>query len=662
MMVTTQHRKNSRTANCLRISSLGLFIGTFAALSSVHAAKPVEGSFIPVTQAVAGVKTVDPAKQIPGGVSVTGLDFKRSEGGAGKLIMRFSGEGAHPDMRRQGSSVVINVRNVALGGALERNVNVADFATPVQRINATQAGAGSQIVLTSVGNFETQAYQLGREYVVEIVPRSAQSAKTAVGATNPAQQTAEAPERIYSGPPVNYDFQSIPVRTVLQLMANDGKINIVVSDSVVGDVTMRLENVPWDQALDMILRTKGLDKRRSNNVVWIAPQSEIAKYEQEQADARLALEERQETVTEYIPINYSNAEDIAKMLTEESKTSNSGGGAQGGGGSSRGFLSSRGSIGFDKRTNTLLLIDIPPRVENIKKLISQLDRPVDQVSIDARIVIAEESFARDLGAKFGISGSKDKVNFSGDLESNRLNQNARASAVNSYNTAYDSWVAGGMNGPAPRFTPGPITRALNVDLPSAMTNAGKLALSILNAGYLLDIELSALQTEGRGETIANPRVVTSNQKEAIITQGREYGYVTITGSGATGGAAAPNVQFKDIVLELKVVPTITNDGRVFLALEVKKDDALEAVNLGSFGYVPQLAKRYLNTAVLVEDGQTVAIGGVYEFTERSDLSKVPFLGDIPFLGNLFKKRAKNRQKAELLIFVTPKIIKVTQTN
>ena len=387
-------------------------------------------------------------------------------------------------------------------------------------------------------------------------------------------------------------------------------------------------------------------------------------------------------MTEYIPVNYASAEDIAKLLTEQSLSSQGGGGGGGGGAGGqnqqdRGFLSPRGSLSYDKRTNTLLAIDIPQRVANIRNLVQQLDKPVDQVVIEARIVIANENVARELGARFGISGAKDNAYFSGDLGTNATNRTADyqndlannalyLAALKAFETCTDNcgdrpYRPGErmQNRNTPNYTAGSITRGLMTNLPAALAggNAGSLALSILNAGYLLDIELSAIQEQGRGEVISNPRIVTSNQKESVIRQGKEIGYVTVTGAG---GQLTPTVNFKEALLELKVTPTITNDGRVFLNLNVKKDELDGFVSAGSFGDVPQIAKREVNTAVLVDDGQTVVIGGVYEFSDTTDLSKVPFLGDLPVIGNLFRNKSRAKSKAELLIFVTPKVMRVAQ--
>lgn len=621
----------------LRVGAAGLAIGLLAAFGAVDAA---QGAHVLMAQqaATAPAPSLDPSKQLPGQINVSNIDFKRGDGGAGRLALRFSGGGAVPDMKTEGSRVIIDVGNARLPSTLQKPIDVVDFATPVQRIDARANGAGTKLVLATDGNFETMAYQTGNEYVVEIVPR-AKASNVAVG-----QAVANAGQvRAYGGRPVTFNFQDVPVRTVLQLIAEESNLNIVASDTVSGNVTLRLINVPWDQALDIVLRAKGLDKRRDGNVVWVAPQDEISKYEQAKEDARIAIENRAEMITEYIPINYGNAEDIAKLLTDESK-----GGGGSGASSQRGFLSNRGSMSFDRRTNTLLVIDIPAKVTEVRRLVSLLDKPVDQVLIEARIVIATESFARELGARFGIAGTQENVLYNGNIEANTATANSIA-AANRANSAVPP--------PNPLVAP-TLTKGLNVNLP-AVNAAGQLALSIINAGYVLDVELSALQTEGRGEVISNPRIVTSNQKEAVIRQGQEVGYVTISQQQGAGAAAIPNVQFKDVLLELKVTPTITNDGRVFLNMAVKKDEIDGFVQSG-IGDVPQINKREINTAVLIDNGQTVVIGGVYEFRDRADVTKVPWLGDLPVIGNLFKKKGRSKEKAELLIFVTPKVMQVAQ--
>lgn len=604
----------------------------------------------------------------PASLAVSKIDFKRGEDGSGRLILQFDGKGANPDLRSQGNSVVIDVGNATLPANLQKSINVVDFATPVQRIDPKPYGGGTQLVLDTNTAFESLAYQTGNEYVVEISARKSAPATGAINAATVTQAATAVAQRGYSGKPVTFNFQDVPVRTVLQLIAEESNLNIVASDTVEGNVTLRLVNVPWDQALDIVLRAKGLDKRRDGGVVWVAPQPELAKFEQEKEDARIAIENRQDLVTDYVQINYHNAAQIFKALTEAKGIGGGSSGGSGGGSGSNsqedsGFLSSRGRLVADERTNTLMISDIPKKVARMRELINVIDRPVDQVLIESRIVIATDTFARELGAKFGITGSRDNVYFSGNTDTNHRNVTSDAENATEYQEALNEWAAGGGTGPVPVRPPRTInTGGLNWNLPvAAASNPGSLALSILNAGYLLDVELSAMQQESRGEVISNPRVVTTNQREAVIKQGKEIGYVTITG-GSAGQASTPNVQFKEVLLELKVTPTITNDNRVFLNMAVKKDEVESYIVLEGYGQVPSINRREVNTAVLVDDGQTVVIGGVYEFTDRNSVNKVPFLGDVPFLGNLFKKRSRNKDKAELLVFVTPKVLRVAKTN
>ncbi len=594
------------------------------------------------TMAYAMPATAAPAdtvaqQQPAAAVAVTKIDFKRGEDGAGRLILQFDGQGASPDLRNQGSNVVIDVGNATLPAELQRPLSVVDFATPVVRIDAKPSGQGSQLVLSTSAPFESLAYQTGNEYVVEISPRQAEVATGAVTAKTVAQAAATVAARGYAGRPVTFNFQDVPVRTVLQLIAEESNLNVVASDTVQGNVTLRLINVPWDQALDIVLRAKGLDKRREGGVIWVAPQPELAKFEQDKEDARIAIENRVDLTTDYIQINYHSAEAIFKALTEAKGIGGSGGGGSGGGSGGQqenGFLSSRGRLVADERTNTLMISDIPKKVAQMRELIDVIDRPVDQVLIEGRIVIATDTFARDLGAKFGIGGTRAYNN--GDNQA-----------------SIGSGAAGNTDA----------SRGLNVNLPAGSFTQGgvapSLAYTLLGANFNLDLELSALQEEGRGEVISNPRIVTANQREGVIKQGKEIGYVTITG-GTAGAAATPNVQFKEVLLELKVTPTITKDNRVFLNMNVKKDEVDRMLELPGYGVVPSINRREINTAVLVEDGQTVVIGGVYEFSDRSSVSKVPFLGDVPFLGNLFKKRGRGKDKAELLVFVTPKILRVAK--
>lgn len=584
----------------------------------------------------------DPAKRVAGrNAAVTNVDFRRTAEGAARIVLEMDSPNAIADLRSEGQNVIIDLQHVDMPETLRQRLDVTDFATPVRSIESTQSGNGSRVTVITTGPYETMAYQTGGQYVLEVSPQreeaSADEAVVGLGRED---------EKGYTGTPVTFNFQEIPVRQVLSLIAQESGFNVVAADSVSGNVTLRLDRVPWDQALDIVLRAKSLDKRIDGNVVWVAPQSEIANYEKALAEARRDNELNAPLITEYIPINYGSASEIAALLTDESKSG--GQGANQGAEQTRGFLSPRGSVSFDSRTNTLLLNDTAEKIVEIKSLIALLDRPVDQVLIEARVVIASESFARELGARFGISSGRQEgdntiITTSGSL--------GAASGMSS--AAFANRLAG--NPPLAGIGSG-IGEAnrLNVNLPVA-NPAGAIGFSILGADYLLDLELSALQSEGRGEVVSSPRVITSNQREATISQGREVGYVTTSGVGAN---ATPTVNFKEALLELKVTPTITQDGRVFLNMGVKKDEIIGYVNLGELGSTPELARREVTTAVLVDSGQTVVVGGVYEFTSMEDITKVPFLGDVPVLGNLFRNKRKDQFKAELLIFVTPKVLNV----
>lgn len=562
----------------------------------------------------------DPTKKVATDLQVANIDFRRGENGSGRVILKFSGDGAAADMRTEDNRLVVDVANASIPEALRRRLDVTDFATPVKSLEPNANAGSTRLVIHTNGAVDSMAYQTGNEYVVEVTPKRGAASPVLAGAPGRAAGAVEGePEaKRYGGRPVTFNFQDVPVRTVLQLIAEESGLNVVASDTVQGNVTLRLINVPWDQAMDIVLRAKQLDKRRDGNVIWIAPQKEIADFEQALADARIANEVREPLVTEYLPVNYGIAEDIAGLLTDDSKQAQTAGGGGGSKTAGGGFLSPRGSVSFDSRTNTLLVVDIQSKVDEIKNMLAILDRPVDQVLIEARIVVASETFARDLGVMFGV-------------------QDRTGTLVNSNETTTDSGFL--------------------VNLP-ANPAAGILNLSILRQDIALDLELSALEEEGRGEVVSNPRVITANQREAIIRQGQEVAYLTIQPATTPGAVAQATVEFKEVLLELKVTPTITQDGRVYLNLAVKKDEVSELIANPAGGFVPQIARREVSTAVLIDNGQTVVVGGVYEFKDREDLRKVPFLGDLPVLGNLFKNKSRDIEKAELLIFVTPRVLQV----
>ncbi|TAL75397.1 MAG: type IV pilus secretin PilQ [Rhodanobacter sp.] len=602
----------------------------------------------PVPRSVTTASVIDPSKRVPetaaGAIAVSKVDFHRAANGAGRVVVSFNRAGADAQMRTIGDKVEVSIPNASVPANLAQRLDTRDFATPVQSINTrTSAVGGTQLTIATHGVVETSAYQEGQQYVVEVASKQGTTGTgrtpVAGGANQPLDQ-----HPAYTGKRATFNFQDIPVRSVLQLIADTSGLNIVASDSVTGSITLRLVNVPWDQALDVILRAKGLDKRRDGDVIWVAPQGELAKYEEDQATARMKAEDNAPLVTSYIPISYGKATDIAKLLTTGSMQG--GGGASGGAGGanvSRGFLSPRGSVSFDERTNTLLLNDTVEKTAQIRKLVAQLDKPVQQVLIESRIVIATDDFARELGVKWGINGQRTNpsgqlVQIGGALGSN-LGNNQGGSAT------------GGTGAIALGDGTG-----LNVNLP-ASTPAGQLGLAILGKNYALDLELSAAQTEGRSEVISSPRVITANQQQAVIRQGQEIGYVTYQGGLGGGGAIGQtaSVQFKDAVLELKVTPTITADNRVYLAINVTKDSLAKFLTTPN-GQVPQIDTQSVNTSVLVDNGQTVVLGGIYEINKNNSVTKVPGLGDIPGIGFLFRHTTRNNTKAELLIFVTPRIL------
>lgn len=583
---------------------------------------------------------------------LTGVDFRRGKTGEGRIVLSFSGPGATADLKTEGDRVVLDIANVKLPPNLAQRLDVLDFATPVQFIESRSRGNGVRLEISAQGPFEQLAYQTGTEYVVEIAPKRED------------EKLKKNAEPVFNGSRVTFNFQDIPTRSVLQLIADVSDLNIVVADSVQGNVTLRLINVPWDQALHIVLQAKGLDQRKQGNVIWVAPQKEISDREQALADARLQMEDKVELVSDYIPISYGNAKDIAALLTENVSETDVGGGQGNNQQQQRGFLSKRGTVSYDDRTNTLLVSDTPQKILEIRELIAVLDRPVQQVLIESRIVIATDTFARELGVKFGISAGYE------DNNGNIVSTSGSAQGTDRMsNVALNNRYNGGSG--LPVFSPGSIPTSsgvatgggiavpslndrLNVNLP-IINPAGSFGLAILGADYLLDLELAAAQTEGRGEVVSSPRVVTANQQEAIIKQGQEIAYVTYQNSGA-GGLGTATVNFKEVVLELKVTPTITADDRVVLNLGVKKDNVARYVDNPGGGQVPVIDKREINTSVLVDNGQTVVLGGVYEVEKRDGVNKVPVLGDVPFLGNLFKRTNTSDTKAELLIFVTPRIL------
>jgi type IV pilus assembly protein PilQ len=533
------------------------------------------------------------------------IDFRRGSDGTGRVIVQLTDPRTPVNVRQEGQQIVVDFAGTVMPKNLMRRYDVMDFATPVQTVDAVRVDGSSRLVISSQGDFEQLAYQSDTQYTVEIKASS--------------KRTAGAEEKKeYTGERLTLNFQDIDVRSVLQLLADTSGQNIVVSDSVSGNLTLRLQNVPWDQALDIVLRTKGLDKRRQDNVIIIGPTEELASREKAELAAHKEVQELSPTHTEFMQVNYAKVSDLAKLI----KTTNA----------KESMLSARGSLAIDERTNTLLVQDTSDKLADIRRLVQTLDVPVKQVLIEARIVIVTDTFERDLGARFGVSTAQQGAGNLLAVSGNGIGANQ---------------IVNAGKGSLPATT---LNNRYQVNTPAANTN-GSIGISLLNGSYIIDLELSAAQNEGKSETISTPRVITANQKQATIMQGVEIPYQESASSGAT------TTQFKLAVLKLKVTPLITPDNRVILDLDVSDDSVGQQVTSATGGSVPSIDTRQILTQVLVNDGQTVVLGGILDTKKSRNANKVPFLADIPVLGHFFRSTADINNKTELLIFITPKILR-----
>ncbi|PVZ68277.1 type IV pilus secretin PilQ [Pelagibaculum spongiae] len=552
-----------------------------------------DGAAAPVIESTSAVASSSPASASR---AIDSIDFKRGDEGEGQVVIRFNDPRTPVDLRQEGSRILVDLVDSAIPADLIRRLDVTDFATPVRFIDASQKGGNARISIETSNDFEHLAYQTDNVFTVEFKPLTAEE-----------KEQLEESRFQFTGERLSLNFQSIEVRAVLQLIADFTGLNMVTSDSVQGTLTLRLQNVPWDQALDIILRTKGLSKRQTGNVILVAPSEEIAANEKLQLEATKQVEELAPLRLEFIPINYAKAAELSSLLS-------TGG---------QGLLSERGKVSIDERTNTLMVQETAARLDEIRNLIAQLDVPVRQVLIEARIVIADNRFREELGVRFGLSDRNSDGALSGNIDGN------------------DTLRAG--NTPS-------VNDRLLVDLPTVSSAAGSVAfqLSRVTDGTLLDLELSALQNESLIEIVASPRLITSNQSEAFIESGEEIPYQNATSSGAT------SVEFKKAVLSLKVTPQITPDNRVIMDLSISLDSRGEDTTEG-----PAINTQEINTQVLIENGETVVLGGIFNQTKTDTINKVPVLGDLPFVGWLFRRTINVDDKRELLIFVTPKIIKDT---
>ena len=548
---------------------------------------------------------------MPGGATnaqVRGIDFRRGPRGEAQIVVDLSDPNVGVNIEEQGEKLIVDFIDTALPDALDRKLDVMDFATPAQEIDTTRHGNGTRMTITPKGLYEHLAYQSENTFTLELRPL-----------TKVEEEQLKKDKFGFTGERLSLNFQDIEVRAVLQLIADFTGFNLVTSDTVAGNVTLRLKNVPWDQAMDLILKTKGLGMRQSGNVVMVAPQEEIAAREKLELESQKQIQELAPLKTEFVQVNYAKAETLAELLKAEENN----------------LLTERGNVSVDQRTNTLLVQDTAEALTDIRKVVQALDIPVRQVLIESRIVVANEDFSKDIGVRFGYSHFNNRKNAV-------LDAGGRSDLISAIGGSIPGDVDYGGN---TSFNTDDQENYI-IDLPVAGP-AAAFRWSIGKIGsYLLQLELSALQVEGRGEVIASPQVITANQKEAIIESGTEIPYQEASSSGAT------SVSFKKAVLSLKVTPQITPDDRVIMDLTVNRDSIGQV-----FAGVPSIDTNEVNTQVLVDNGETVVLGGIFESNHRTDVDSVPFFGELPYLGNLFKRTGTTAEKQELLIFVTPKILK-----
>ena len=537
---------------------------------------------------------------------IDNVDFRRGQQREGRVLITLSDASTIVDTREEGKNVIVEFKDTSLPPRLERKLDVVDFATPVVSVDSLSEGNNVRIIIETGDEFEHLAYQSDNLFTIDIKPL-----------TREQKEEQKKAKFGYTGERLSLNFLNIEVRAVLQLIADFTGLNLVASDTVAGNLTLRLKNVPWDQALDIILKSKGLAMRQAGNVIMVAPSEEIAAREKLELEAAKQVTELAPLQTEFMQVNYAKAQEIADLLKAEENS----------------LLTERGNVTVDDRTNTLLVRDTRDALESARALVQQLDVPVRQVLIESRIVVADNNFSKDLGVQFGLSRTSDI---------DKVNANERFFSI-----------GGKLPGDTVFGNPA-VTTAFStdnqenyiVDLPLAGPSAS-LGFAIGKLGStLLQLELQAMQAEGRGEVLSNPRVITSNQKLATIEQGTEIPFQEASSSGATTTA------FKKAVLSLQVTPQITPDDRVIMDLSVSQDTIGQV-----FGGIPSIDTRQVETQVLVDNGETVVLGGIYEQTQREDTEKVPFFGDLPYLGRLFRQDSTQNNRSELLIFVTPKIVK-----
>ncbi|HEY5646547.1 MAG TPA: type IV pilus secretin PilQ family protein [Pseudomonadales bacterium] len=565
---------------------------------------------VPSSQAFASADDRSSAEVRMSDSQITKVDFRRSEDGDGRIVIGLSNPKAPVNVSKEGFKVKVQVRNTDLPKDLQRRLDVTDFATPVQVVDALQEGDHTLFTITAAGDYDYLAYQADNTLTVN------------VNALTPAEIEQRQDVFKYSGEKLSLNFQDIEVRSVLQLIADFTDLNLVASDTVQGRITLRLKNVPWDQALELILKTKGLDQRQVGNVLLIAPAAEIAAREKLELENQKQISELAPLQTEFIQVRYASATQLFELFNNAA-------------GAEQSMLSERGSVIVDERTNAIILTDTADRLQDFRKVISQLDVPVRQVLIEARIVTASDDFSEDLGIRWG--GAKYTRE-----SSTRFNKyGGSLTTLNDLQDIISSGGTGEVSSP----------ENLIVDLGVAKEGATSFGIGVTGAGYLLDLELSALAADGHAEVVARPKVITADKNPALIESGTEIPYQEATSSGAT------STSFKDATLALEVTPQITPDDRIIMELNVKQD-TVGAI----FNGVPSIDTNQIETQVLVDNGQTVVLGGIFTTDKQYSTTKTPFVGDLPYIGRLFRRTEEKDNKTELLIFITPRIIQESLTS
>ncbi len=576
------------------------------------------------------------------------IDFRRGRNGEGRIVVDLSDSTAGIDIRQQGRTLVVDFLKTNVPRNLQRRIDVADFGTPIVTVDTFAQGSNARMVIEPRGLWEHSAYQTDNRFILEIKPVQEDPNKLIQGTRGG-----------YKGEKLSLNFQNVEVRAVLQVIADFTGLNIITSDTVQGSLTLRLKDIPWDQALDIILQTKGLDMRKNGNVVLIAPREELALKEKQQLENAIQIGELEPLVSESFQLNYIKASDLEKLIsTNRQQQFGAGAGQTATTGGQGSILSKRGVAVVDPRSNIIFVQDTAQRLEEVRRIIRQIDTPIRQVLIEARIVIAGDKFSQQLGVRFGQQtgftlNNKYAAGSSGSLSTTPVVKTEGDRLIRETRTQTPFELASGLASAGYSDSP-----QLNVNLP-VPNAAGQLALTLINlgSGNLINLELSALEADARGKVVSSPRVVTGDNQKAAIEQGTEIPYVT------PGSANSPaTVAFKKAVLRLDVTPQITADGRIIMVVEVRKDSVGQYVQLGGGFSVPSIDTKNVVTQISVNNGDTAVIGGIYEEQIRNDVTQVPWLGNLPILGYLFKQTGTSSDKAELLIFLTPRIVRDTVTS